>query len=179
MLHIILTIITILSLNTNIYAENITDTVQIDEISLKQVQQLILDDCDFIEYLYNIGVSEKELKDVLYSEHFASCVEFELVTMPDNDDVIASWSILDWHIKKLENFINYLFTGDSNYKSNNISSGYNNQYNYNNMMPPPPPSHWDNRWEHKRPNTNWNSGYNNNVCNCDCDNCRSCLNKTN
>lgn len=190
MTNLLLAIIIALSFNNNVYAQ--TDTTILEEVQqtdLQIVQKTILNDADFNEYLVDNGITQKELEDVLYSEYFANYVQFELSQVPAQDEIIASWDILEWHIQKIKNFINYIFNGDKYYQVNNNNNYFDN-HNYhrhnnhnNNIMPPPPPPY--NNWGQYQPNTNWN-GYNNNnnnssnenMCNCDCDNCRNCLKKS-
>jgi len=211
----ILNIIAIITISINTYAEtstSITDTAtqdnviyieQTDTKTVDEIKNSIISDYDFNEYLIKKGITQKELEDVLNSDYFANYVEYELTQIPDNE-IIASWDILDWHIQKLENFINYLFTGDKDYRANNNNNNYSNyndnnynryNNNYNNMMPPPPPppnTNWNNGWGQYPPNNSWNNGYNNNnnginnnsnnncsgnSCNCNCENCKNCLNK--
>ena len=123
-LIIILSLILVFTMHINIYAQ--TDTTILEEVQqtdLQIVKNKILDDADFNEYLKSNEITQNELEEVLNSVYFANYVEYELTQIPDNE-VIASWNILDWHIQKIENFINYIFKGEKDYRANN-----NNNYN--------------------------------------------------
>ena len=199
MINLLLAIIISLSFNNNVYAD--IDTTTLEEVQLTDlqlVQNSILDDKDFIEYLDNFGVSESELKDVLESEYFANYVEFELSQSPTQDDIMASWNILDWHIQKIKSFLNYIFTGIKDSFSTQYQDNHrHHRHNYNNMIPPPPPYingqnspyyPYNNFNGNLYPNNGMNGNgvqnggnlggiYQTAQCNCNCDNCVNCLNK--
>ena len=191
-LLVCLSIILLCSINT--YAEDnstasVSDTKASAsvEISLKNILRAIDEDSDFSRYLLMKGIDDDMVAKAINSKEFRDYARKELATVPEEDDVSANWDIWQWHIDKLESFLEKLCSGNNNSNSsNNRYNNNNNENGYNNMMPPPMQYGNNNGWgqyppmppnpynrHHRNNYNNWSGGR----CNCNCSNCSNCMYK--
>ena len=198
-LFLFMSIIILLSFGVSAYAETTEGstatvsepaTVISSKKTVNDVIRSIRDDFDFYRFMEMKGITDDEVDKALHSKECIAYIKDELKTLPEEGDVSANWDIWQWHLDKIEKFIENLFSSGNSYNSsqNSNNNGYNGNNNdgYNNMMPPQMPYGNSNGWgqyppmppspynrHHRDNHNNWSGG----TCNCNCSNCSNCMYK--